>query len=225
MDRTSSNAPSRGISHSADEPGPTSTRRPWAVISVSVARRRPLGRRELERRGEDGAQLVVRHAHIDAMDRLDAELVGDELADEGQGLLGRRVVAAGGGAHVVAMDPTDAVAVMAVGDEDVIAGDPCPDGGESLRVGHSLDDMLDAVDLDRSDRVRWLCEQGGRDSPPGTGPRRATGWRPSPGSDRADPSRPWASCARGGARRRHRRRRPPDRRARRRDLGGHPTRR
>ena len=40
---------------------------------------------------------------VEAMDRLDAELLGDELADEGEGLLGGGVGAAGRRADLVAV--------------------------------------------------------------------------------------------------------------------------
>ena len=62
-------------------------------------------------------------AGVEPVDRLDAQLLGDELADERQRRLGRRVVAAGRGADLVAVDAADAVAVVAVGDQHVVAAD------------------------------------------------------------------------------------------------------
>ena len=99
------------------------------------------------------------------MDRLDAELLGDELADEGEGLLGGGVGAAGRGAHVVAVDPADAVAVVAVGDEDVVGRHVGTDRGDAFRVRDALDDVLDTVDGDGADalaRFRQQCGEPGR---------------------------------------------------------------
>ena len=53
------------------------------------------------------------------MDRLHAELLGDELADEAQRQVGSR----SGVADLLAVDPRHAVAVMPVGDEDIVACD------------------------------------------------------------------------------------------------------
>ena len=91
------------------------------------------------------------------------------------------------------------------------------------RVGDPLDDVLDAVDGDRADRLAGLGQQGGQAGGQRQAPdRREVGAR-RPRSGRADRWRPSVSCARGGARRRRPRRRPRGRRARRRGRGAAPA--
>ena len=106
------------------------------------------------------------------MDRLDAQLLGDELADEGQRLLGGRVVPAGAGAYVVAVGPGDGVAVVAIGDEHVVAGEVASDGVDPIGVGDSLDGVLDAVDGDRAELLAGLAQQLGQTPGQGQAPHR-----------------------------------------------------
>jgi hypothetical protein len=70
-------------------------------------------------------------------------LFGHQLVDEGERLLRGGVAAAGRAAYVVAVRAADAVPMVAVGDQHVVAGQHLLDGGDSLRIAHPLDDVLD----------------------------------------------------------------------------------
>ena len=62
------------------------------------------------------------------MDRLHAELIVDQLADEHQRLLGRRLGVARGVSDLAAVLLGDSVAVVAIGDQDVVGADGIGDG-------------------------------------------------------------------------------------------------
>ena len=82
------------------------------------------------------------------MDGLDAELVGNQLADECQRLFSRR----SGDAlatYFVTERPADAVAVVAVGDEYIIRTDLGSNCCDALGVGNALDDVFDTFNSHR----------------------------------------------------------------------------
>jgi len=110
-------------------------------------------------------QFVEGQAVVDAVDGLDRQLVVHQLVDEGQGQFGGGVLALGRLANHVAVDPGDAIAVVAVGDQHVVGADDLPDGRDAVGVGHSFGAMDDSVDLDLADRLAGLgqcCRQAGR---------------------------------------------------------------
>ena len=106
-------------------------------------------------------QLVPRGVVVEAVDRLDAQLVGDEFADEGERLLGGTGPIPGRLATFVPVGPADPVAVVAVGDQDVVGRQERADCLDPPRVGDPFDDVLDTVDGDRGDRLRRFGEQLG----------------------------------------------------------------
>ena len=109
---------------------------------------------------------------------------------------------------LVAVDAADAVAVVAVGDQHVVAAEVLADGSDPFGVGDPLDDVLDAVDGHGADRLAGSASSVGQAGGQRQTPDRATGWPRSPASGRGGRSTPWASSARGAARRRRPRRRP-----------------
>ena len=88
---------------------------------------------------------------VEAMDRLDAELVLDQLTDVGHGELGVGVGATGLRSTLVAVGPADGVSVVAVGDEHGAGSDGGRDGGDPVGVVDPFDAMGDAVHGDLSD--------------------------------------------------------------------------
>ncbi len=124
----------------------------------------------------DLANAAVRSGTCDVgvqpMDRIDAELVGHQLVDEGQGLLRRSVVVAAGRADVVAIGAADAVPVMAIGDQDVIGSQHALDRRDPVRIGHPFHDVLDTVLGDRAQRFAGLGEQRGEPGRQGQAPDR-----------------------------------------------------
>jgi hypothetical protein len=89
---------------------------------------------------------------VEAVDRFDRELVGDQFVHERQGVVGRVRSVVVGGADLVAIRAADAVAVVTIGDQDVIGTDLVGDRPDPLRIGDALDDVLDSVDGDRCHR-------------------------------------------------------------------------
>jgi hypothetical protein len=113
----------------------------------------------LEHGVEGGDEVVEAHVVVEAVDRLHRQLVGDELADEGERLVGRVRSVAVRGPYLVAVGPADAVAVVAVGDQHVVGADALGDRGDPIRIRHALDDVLDTVDGHRCDRLGRLGEE------------------------------------------------------------------
>ena len=142
---------------------PTRHSTPSRSIAASVAgpRSRPASLRSnvpVERLD----QLVPRDVVVEPVDRLDAQLVGDEFADERERLLGGTGAASPGRlATLVTVGAADPVAVVAVGDQHVVGRDHRGDRVDPHRVGHPFDDVLHAVDGDRGDRLGRLGEQLG----------------------------------------------------------------
>ena len=98
---------------------------------------------------------------VEAVDRLHRELVGHEFVDEREGLVGRVRPVAVGGAHLVAVGAADPVAMVAVGDQDVVGADLVGDGADPVGVGDPLDDVVDAIDGDRRHGFARLGQQCG----------------------------------------------------------------
>ena len=103
-------------------------------------------RLEIERRSQAVTKLIETGADVQPVDGVDAELVGDELAHEGERELGRGVLGTGRSADLVAVRAGDAIPMMAVGDEHVVRADRITNGGDALGIGEALDAVLDAVD-------------------------------------------------------------------------------
>ncbi len=101
---------------------------------------------EVERHGESVTELVEAGRRIQPVDGVDAELVGDELADERERQFRRRLGGAGRSSDLVAVGAGDAVAVMTIGDEHVVRADRVADGGDPFGIGEAFDDVVDAVD-------------------------------------------------------------------------------
>ena len=121
------------------------------------------------------------------MDRRHAQLLRHELADEGQRLLGGRVRATGRCAHLIAIGPADAVAVMAIGDEHVVSGEDGLDRGDPVGIGHPLHDVLDLPRgrrwigiQDPADRLAGFGEQFGEAARQGESPHRGQVRRSGP---------------------------------------------
>ncbi len=106
------------------------------------------------------------------MDRGHAQLLGDQLPNESQGLLGRTGVPAGGRPDLVAVGAADGVAVVAVGDQHVRARHGGADGLDPGRVGDPLDHVLHAVVHDAAQHLARLGEQGGQPGGQGQSPHR-----------------------------------------------------
>ena len=97
---------------------------------------------------------------VEPVDRLDAQLVRDELADEGQGELGAGVAALR--PPLVAVLAGDRIPVVPVGDERGSGGDGGADLADARGIGDPLDHVLDAVDGDGADRFAGVVEERGQ---------------------------------------------------------------
>ena len=111
---------------------------------------------------ERSGQILECHIVIEPVDRLDRQLIGHEFVDERQCLVGGRRLVVVAGAYLVAVGAADAVAMMSIGNEDVVGGDQRSNGLDSRRIRHPLDHVLDAVDGHRTQRLTGLGEQVGQ---------------------------------------------------------------
>ena len=102
-------------------------------------------------------QLVGGDPGVEPVDRLDAELVRDQLADERQRQLGAGVAALG--APLVAVLARDRVPVVSVGDERGRGADGLADLPQAVGVADAFDDVLDTVDADRADRLAGFLQE------------------------------------------------------------------
>ncbi len=146
------------------QPLPVTVRADEAEHAVALHRRERGGRNlarvaSLEVPVEGLDQLVPRGVVVEPVDRLDAQLVGDEFAHEGECLLGRTGRPAGLVAPLVAVGPADAVTVVAVGDQHVVGREERADRIDPTLVGDPFDDVLHALDGDRGDRLGRFGEQ------------------------------------------------------------------
>ncbi len=98
---------------------------------------------------------------VQPVDRLDGQLIGDQFADERQGLVGGIRTVTVRATSLVPVRAADAVAMMTIGDEDVLRADLGGDRLDPCRVGDPLDDVLDTVDGDVADRLGGLGQQVG----------------------------------------------------------------
>jgi hypothetical protein len=99
-------------------------------------------------------------AAIDPMNRVDAQLILDQLGDVGHRQLCRRVGASRRCAYLVAVGAADRVAVVAVGDQHRMCRDRGRYLGDPLGVGDPLDAMDDAVLVDAAtDRFAGRLEE------------------------------------------------------------------
>ena len=86
-------------------------------------------------------QLLPRGLVVEPVDRLDAQLVGDEFADEGEPVRRYWRISCIR-MTFVAIRPADPAAVVTVGDQDVVGGQQRSDRIDPFLVGHPFDDVL-----------------------------------------------------------------------------------
>ncbi len=94
------------------------------------------------------AESLGADAPVHPVDRVDAQLLVDELGDVRHRQFGVGVDAAGGSANLVTVRAADRVAMMAVGDQHGVGGNGGADRRDALGIGDSFDEMNDAFLVD-----------------------------------------------------------------------------
>ena len=170
-----------------------------ALQTVDLVGRVRAERDDLERVGEPGPKVDVGGQVEQAVDRLDVELVVDQL-DHQHHDRSRAADFLARGAQLVAVGARGLEAVVTVGEHDRRAADPGLDFGDAGRVVDRAQLVDHAVGVDAAGEHHVGFELFGEAGREAEAPDRVDVGAASPAGARADPTWPWRPCARGGAR-------------------------
>ena len=82
---------------------------------------------------------------IEAVNRRHAQLLLDQLVDEGECQFCGRIGPTSGLSDLIAVRARDSVAVMPVGDQHIVGSQALSDGCDAQQIDHPLHDMLNAL--------------------------------------------------------------------------------